>query len=291
MDQERSELEKKNLGESEKYDSGEVEETEASDEALEIRSQIEDTRAEMSETINAIEEKFDVGKISEKVKDEVSEHISDAYETVKDNVYDATIGKVGNFMSNISNELGKMSGSFGDAETYVVEGAKQNALPLALIGLGVGLLFFSGRSSSGKNRSKNYYDVKYGGQKDSTLDRAKGAVGGTADSVSDAASSAYQKAGETASNVGEYAQDLSETAYSKYEETLSSNPLVVGAVALGLGAAVALAVPSTDYEDQWMGETKDNLVSSAGDMAQNVVSKAKEAVGDVAQTASKKISS
>lgn len=289
MDQERSELEKSNGDESEKYDSEEIQ---TADEASEIRSQIEETRAEMSETINAIEEKFDIEKISEKVKDEVSEQISEAYETVKDTVYNAISGKAENFMSNLGNEVEKMSGAVGHAGSYVVKGVKQNPLPWALVGLGFGLLYFSGGRGSSASNSKNkrnYANGKNTEQTNSTLGYAKQTIGGAADSVSGAASAAYEKAGDAVSGVGEYARDLSETAYSKYEDTLSSNPLVVGAVALGLGAAVALAIPSTNYEDQWMGETKDNLVSSAGSMAQNVVSQAKEAVGDFTETASKKM--
>ncbi|MBA2605389.1 MAG: DUF3618 domain-containing protein, partial [Acidobacteria bacterium] len=74
----------------------------SSDEPEEIKAQIEETRSQMSETINAIEEKFNFSKISEQVKEGVSEQITNALDTAKDAVYDATIGKAENIMQSVS---------------------------------------------------------------------------------------------------------------------------------------------------------------------------------------------
>jgi hypothetical protein len=41
---------------------------------------------------------------------------------------------------------------------------------------------------------------------------------------------------------------------------LQETPLALGALALGIGAAVGFAMPGTSKEDELMGETRDNLV-------------------------------
>src|SRR3982751_3032920 len=69
-----------------------------SEEARNLRGQIDETRQEIGETVDAIQEKLNISTISEQVKEQVSEQISNAVETAKDAVYDVTIGKVKNFM-------------------------------------------------------------------------------------------------------------------------------------------------------------------------------------------------
>jgi hypothetical protein len=41
---------------------------------------------------------------------------------------------------------------------------------------------------------------------------------------------------------------------------LQESPLALGALAVGVGAAVGFAVPGTSKENEAMGETRDNLV-------------------------------
>jgi hypothetical protein len=40
---------------------------------------------------------------------------------------------------------------------------------------------------------------------------------------------------------------------------LQENPLAVGTLAVGVGAAVGLAIPETSKEHEVMGEARDNL--------------------------------
>jgi len=82
--------------------------SDAPEDTEQIRGQIKHTRREMSETIDAIQEKLSISNISEQVKEQVSEQINNAVETAKDAVYDATIRKAGNFMQNVGRELKKI---------------------------------------------------------------------------------------------------------------------------------------------------------------------------------------
>ncbi len=69
---------------------------------------------------------------------------------------------------------------------------------------------------------------------------------------------------------------------SRLEHMINDNPLLVGAGVLMLGAALGMALPETDAENEWMGETKEDVVDRAQDMARNAASRAQDAVGDVA---------
>src|SRR5215213_7734799 len=65
-----------------------------SEETVRLHSEIEETRENLSETIDAIQERLSLSNLG----DQVSEQVSNVIETAKDNVYDATIGKAVNFM-------------------------------------------------------------------------------------------------------------------------------------------------------------------------------------------------
>ena len=81
----------------------------------ELKESIEETRGQMGETIDAIQEKLSFSNLSE----QVSEHVNHAVETAKDAVYGATIGKAATFMKDFGDEISK---------TSIVKAAKDNPL-------------------------------------------------------------------------------------------------------------------------------------------------------------------
>src|SRR5688572_23317016 len=112
------------------------------DRTEEIKAQIEETRNQMGETIDAIQERLSFANISE----QVSETVNNAIESAKDTAYDATIGKAVNFMKNVGDGV-----SHSDAFRTV----KSNPLPFALIGVGTGLLAYQTFSKSSSGRKGN----------------------------------------------------------------------------------------------------------------------------------------
>ena len=92
------------------------------------------------------------------------------------------------------------------------------------------------------------------------------------------------KTGEHVSNLGGQVQKVAQKGRSQYEQTLQDSPLIVGAVALAMGAAVGLSIPSTEYENQWMGDKKENLVQSVEGVARDAFSKVQEVAGEVTKT-------
>ncbi|HEX8289357.1 MAG TPA: DUF3618 domain-containing protein [Pyrinomonadaceae bacterium] len=304
--------------------SGSVADTDdATDDTEQIREQIEETRSNMSETIDAIQEKLSISNISEQVKEQVSEHISSALETAKESVYSATIGKVGNFMETIS-------------KTNAGKVARDNPLPVVLIGLGIGLLAY--QNAYGSRRRTYRYDEynendndrqiyrgrsgsdastlrsaqgRIGDAASSAYDSVSGAASGAVNSVTDvagsaydgvsnaagsaysgvtnAASSAYSGVTSAASTAYEKVGDLGSQAREQYDYYIDENPLAVGAVALAIGAAVGLSIPSTRVESQLLGETRDNLLARAQDAAGDLVERVKEVAGEAQKTLTEEV--
>ncbi len=273
-----------------------AESEEIADEPEQIRQQIEETRKDMSETIDALQEKFSFQNISE----QVSEQVNNVIETAKDTVYDATIGKVGNFMKYVSRELKTTGEEFSKTEIY--KSAKTNPVPFALIGLGAGLLLLQGfgRKKSDGYRRDYDYDSRQDINNDPSMLKSAGenissaasagyeSVGNAAQKayggVTSVAASAYQTADNTSHLVYEKAGELGTQAKETYEYYIEENPLAVGAVALAIGAAVGFSIPSTRYESKLMGEARQNLLQKAQATAGTLVDKAKEVASEASHT-------
>ena len=67
---------------------------------------------------------------------------------------------------------------------------------------------------------------------------------------------------------------------------LRENPLAMGALAVGAGAAVGLAIPQSTKEHEVIGEARDNLLQSAQERAQEAQEKVQR-VAEEAQSAAK----
>jgi hypothetical protein len=78
-------------------------------------------------------------------------------------------------------------------------------------------------------------------------------------------------------------QAVQETFAAQVQELgmLRENPLAVGALGVGVGAAVGLAIPETAKEHEVMGEARDTFVEKAREKAQAT----QERVQQVAQEA------
>lgn len=262
-------------------------------EAEQIKSQIEETRNQMGETIDAIQDRLSFTNLSE----QVSEHVNNAVESAKEAVYDATIGKAASFMKNIGNEISRSS---------IVNTAAKNPFPFILIGLGAGLLAYQSYSGSGRKSSDRRRLASMGGEsyreelesregvnsKVAALTGTVSDAAGTAyDKVSTAVGGAYTSAGDVVGKAYGKVGDLTATATDKYDYYIEENPLAVGAVALALGAAVGFAIPASTFESRVMGPAREQLMGKAQDTASELIDKTKNAVLEAGQTISEQITS
>lgn len=270
------------------------------DETEHLRAQIEETRSQMGETIDALQEKLSFSNVSE----QVSETVSNAIETAKDSIYDATIGKAVGFMKSAGDGISKSG---------VVRTVRNNPFPLLLIGVGAGLLAYQSYSGGRSRRSSRYlsgrYDAEYGRSEGLNLgesstgesytgkayNRISDTASGAYQSVSGAVSNAYEgvsgklgdaysSASDAASRALDTAGEYKDKAYETYDYYLDENPLAIGAVALAMGAAVGFAIPATRFEGRVMGEARENLLNKAQDMAGDLVDRAKHVAGEAGKT-------
>jgi hypothetical protein len=67
-----------------------------------------------------------------------------------------------------------------------------------------------------------------------------------------------------------------ERARTGFEHMLDEQPLLLGAVALALGAVLGATLPTSRLENRYLGPTRERLQNRAGDYAREQWEKAKE---------------
>ena len=274
---------------------------EEGDEAARLRAEIEQTRAGMGETIDEIQQRLS----PENIKEQVMEQVGEAVQSAKDSVREATIGRVEKVMENVGESMGRAGTAITETGSSIVDTIRQNPLPAALIGLGVGMLFMNrnrGRADyprasysgegSGYGTGPGEYDYNASAasryvarsQARPVTERAGEVIGGAVSGVRETAASAVSQTREQVSRLGDQVQHGARRAGDQFQTQLRENPLAVGAVALALGAAVGLAVPSTRVENEYMGEARDTLVDKAQDAARGAMEKVQQVAQDAGRS-------
>ena len=253
-----------------------------------IRAEIEDTRADMSQTINEIQARLSPENVMDQVKDRVRE---------------ATIGKVEKVMSQVGETIagvaepareamGKAGTAIKDTGMTVADSMWRNPIPVALIGLGIGMLAMRKYRSDSYSDTPRYSKPRVRRQElvgqshydTSSTGTGTGAVAGTLNQVKETASDLANRSTTAITNLGSKAKDSASTLGTRFNEVLRQNPLAVGAVAVAAGTAVGLVLPSTRLEQEYVGETGEMLV----DRAQGFAREAMDKVQDAAQQMTEK---
>jgi gas vesicle protein len=111
-------------------------------------------------------------------------------------------------------------------------------------------------------------------------------LGELTDRVKEQASELTDKVKEQASDLGTKVQRGTRKARLGFWQLLEERPLAVGAATLALGLLAGLSIPSTDVENELMGETRDQLFDSAKETGRELLDKGKH-VADAAVDAVK----
>jgi hypothetical protein len=235
----------------------------------EIRRDIERTREDMAETVDAIQDRLSPRNLASNAVDSVRSAASEK-----------------------ARELG---------ETEPVQYARANPIPTAMVGVGIaGLawLAFGGRDADryGSRRSSRsrsdwrsnagYYEVDDERGRSHTERFAHG--GSAADytpglgnrSSSESFGRSFGSPSSRYGNPGRL--DLTT---NQLQRSWNENPLLMGAAAAVLGAIVGMAVPETERENELMGETRDSMIDgvqqTVRDKVDQVQQAASTAVGQV----------
>ena len=255
--------------------------TEVDPEAERIVAEIEVTRSEMSSTIDQIGHRLQPDTIANEAKEKIRE---------------ATVGRMERFVDDAGNTAQKTGNT-------VVETIRQNPVPAALAALGVGWLALRMRDGSSYGNGRRYrtgngYGRGYGFARGAGFDYDNGTSSQKPRAVAD---KAIERAQEVGSDVQRTAQDALEQTQARVqdvqgqaqgalqdaqyqvERTWNDNPLALGALALGVGAAVALAIPETQKERELMGEPRDELVRKVSSVASQALDEAQTKAQEVAE--------
>lgn len=240
----------------------------ASDETAEIKSEIERTRVEMSDTL---------GELQDRLR---PDHL---LQQARDGVTNAATGKVKTMMHSAGETASMVASRTRDAGSYVADYATTHPVRVAVA---VGALTWW--MLRGRDRS-----MGWDGTMDTRWDDDEAMSGemrgsGIRERVGEYASSARETVGEYASSAREAVGGYAETARSSAQRAATrvrgaarnagsgvdqfarENPFAAGAVALAIGAAIGLSAPRTEWEDSTMGETRDRAWEKATAAATNL---------------------
>jgi predicted ATP-dependent Lon-type protease len=205
----------------------------------ELRSdpEVQQIKAEISET--QVELQQTVAEIQERLS---PSHLKDQAATT---VRDATIGKVQHMMQG-----------------------NNNMIPYALIGIGAAWLVANRQSSS--DRQWNGYSTDDRGWDTSGSGYYNPSGTGSQRSTTDEWKTA---ASERTSEMTARARVAASRARNRWESMLDENPLALGIAALAAGALIGGSLPQTEVENEYLGETRDQVLDSAREVAHDAVDK------------------
>lgn len=186
--------------------------------------------------------------------------------------------------------------------------AKRNTGPLALMGAGLGWLIYNSRSGGGSETGgqqdyrqpalesyQGSYGYPYGsstpygsyegqgGQE--TTDHAREKASEVGGQLSEQAGQTREQARQRAQQAQSEVQQRARQAKGGFQDMLQDNPLAVGAIAVGIGAAVGLSIPESQKENQAMGQTRDQLANRAQEYADDATRRAQSVAEQARNTA------
>lgn len=247
--------------------------TEAQKDPDQLEREVDERRAHMGDTLNALEEKLSPG----------------------------------HFFDQVLNYTRRNGGEFSQ---NLVDTIKNNPVPTLLTAVGVTWLMYghNNSSSSGTTPSMNTYSTSNTGIGSSSMATNKTSMMergvNLKESLTNSATEAKHKVSDTAGNLRHQAQrasaslrDQGQRAKLSFTQLLEEQPLAVGAIGIAIGALLGGALPSTQTEDKIMGEARDQAADKttkalkdsyekAGDIGKKIMQDAKQEARTATQPSS-----
>ena len=76
--------------------------------------------------------------------------------------------------------------------------------------------------------------------------------------------------------------DIIDTVRSNLSDLFRAQPLALGAIGIAIGAGIAAALPATEIEADYLGETSDTVKAKAAQFAAEQTDRVTSVAGDVA---------
>ncbi len=187
-----------------------------------IRADIRETRERMSHTVEDIGERLNPDRLKEQLKS---------------NIHDATIGKAEQMARNAADRVDETRHSLMDS-------IRDNPVPAAMIGLGIGWMVLNGRrredgydstmrreSAYGYQANHGGYGISDSGRIDRTADRISDRLDSALDRGDDIAHRAQDRVTEIAHDVRDTAADLTDRAQDYIGDTADRARMKASSVA------------------------------------------------------------
>jgi len=241
--------------------------------AEELRADIERTRSNLDETVDAIGERLRPANLAQ-----------EGWERVK--------------------------ARSGRGVMHVVDLAREHPVATAAIGTGVAIVMMerARRRRSSQEGTDAYgassvydasepdweagYEAASHGEESSAGLEAESRARRARVRVAEAASGVKEKVGDMAGSIKDRSLDVgrkvrsgADQAREGFWDLLENRPLVAGAASLAVGVLVGLAVPATRREDRLMGDKRDDVVRGARDVGRRTLDKTKEVARTAAEAA------
>jgi uncharacterized protein DUF3618 len=218
----------------------------------ELEEDIRRTRAELSLTLDALAYRLTPHQLLGKGVDMISD----------------TIGKNGIVAMNVG------------------EAVRANRLPLALIGAGVAWLLARNLAASGKDGAaapSSAAPPSAAPSSESSAGGSEGWVHQAAGAARGALHSVRDTGGEMLDRVGHYTDDYANQAKEQVRyvggslrSTFEQNPLLIGLIGAISGAALAMLLPATHGEQEWLGKTREELWNKAEEFGHEAADRVRE---------------
>jgi hypothetical protein len=198
----------------------------------ELENRVAETRSRIDATLTAIEARLTTGQIAEQTLDYLRQ--SGARE----------------FAANLAGSV------------------KHNPLPVSLLAIGLAWLMAAERSGHGSGtcvgtaESLDHVRDELGDKVADVKERAAAARQKIAD-AGHAAREGAERIREGAHRVGDRAREQWDAARGTYKILMREQPLALGAIGFGIGAALAAFLPRTHTEDELMGRASDHVKDEA----------------------------
>jgi hypothetical protein len=155
---------------------------------------------------------------------------------------------------------------------------RQNPLPITFVALGMAWLMMTGRRSNGG-------PSRLAEAADSVTDRVFEGTRRAAETATGTAREWRDRASQSGQESADAARDMFDQARRGYERLREQQPLALGAVGLVIGAAIAMALPRTQAEDEWMGDASDRVADKAREVGREQVQRAEQVAASAAEAA------
>lgn len=272
----------------------------------EIRREIERTRADMDETVDALGERLSPGKIVDELWARLrqGDGLSSVGEVVREHPIPLALMGLGLgwlAVERATGGPGRERERVGPGTWARAEGRKGPYGPDAVrhddpdwphTGTGTRLKArlseMGERVSEAKERvteAMHHGAEEVTGEARELKARASAMSHEVHDRATEKAHELRERTGEAAHRVADATREGARSARQGFWDVLEETPLVIGAIAFGLGLASGIAAPTSPAEDRLMGRASDTLKDEAKRVAEHTADSAKKVALDAAEAA------